>query len=424
MIRDSSTMDRPIERPGRFSRGNLLRLVAALAILALLLALAPSVRRWLGSERSVDAARIRIGEVARGDLVREVAVQGNVVAAFHPTLFSPARGIARLEVQAGQAIDKGTVLARISSPQLDSRLEQERSNLLSLQAEHERRRVLARQAILQTEQDIGLLEVELEAAKRAMDRAERSRREGILNDVEYEAAQDGVQIAGLKLEMARKRAEFERESLELETRNSLSRVDRQRLVVTDLDRQVAELEIRSPVDGLVSRLESEDQDAVSQGSPVVSVVDLSTFELEIAVPEIYSDEIGPATQAIISYGEREFAGRVRSLSPEVEGSRVRGRVAFVGETPAGLKQNQRLSTRLILETVPDVLKVPRGPFLEAAGGRLAYRIEDGVARATPIETGALSVSEVEIRSGLEPGDRIIVSDTTRFQGAQTILVRD
>ncbi len=61
---------------------------------------------------------------------------------------------------------------------------------------------------------------------------------------------------------------------------------------------------------------------------------------------------------------------------------------------------------------------------QAAGGRQAYRITDGVARMTPIEVGGLSISEVEIRSGLEPGDRIIVSDTTRFQGAKTILVRD
>ena len=424
MIRDSSMMDRPVERPGRFSRKRLLAGGGALAVIALLAIIAPAATRWLSSEVSVDASRIRIGRVSRGDLVRDLSVQGNVVAAFHPTLFSPARGIARIEVKPGAPIEPGDVLARVESPELESRLEQERSNLLAMQADYERQRILAQQTQVQTQQDIGLLEVELEAAKRAMSRAERSREEGILNDVEYEAAQDGVQIATLKLDLARRRAEFEVESLDLETQNRLSQVERQRLVMTELERQVAELTIRSPVSGLVSRVQIEDQDAVSQGSPVVSVVDLSAFELEISVPEIYSDEIGADTIAVITYNGQEYAGRVKSLSPEVEGSRVEGVVAFVGEAPASLKQNQRLSTRLVLQTLPDVLKVARGPFLEAGAGRQAYVIENGVATTRPIEVGGLSVSEVEIRSGLEIGDQIIVSDTARFEGAKTILVRD
>ncbi len=424
MIRDSSMMDRPVDRSKWSGRRLAIYGGLGLATLALVFAVAPSVGRWLGSEMSVEASRIRVGEVTRGDLVREVAVQGNVVAAFSPTLFSPAQGIARLLVAAGQKIDQGTILARVVSPQIDSRLQQEQSNLLALQSEYERQRILARQSIVQSDQDIGLLEVELDAAKRAMERAERTRSEGLLNDVEYEAAQDGVLIANLKLDLARRSAELERESLDLEVQNSRSQVERQRLIVGDLDRQVSELEIRSPVAGVVSRLHIEDQDAVSQGSPVASVVDLSALELEIAVPEIYADEIGPDTRAVITYDGAEYEGRVKSLSPEVEGSRVRGRVAFADRTPESLKQNQRLSTRVILETVPNVLKVPRGPFLEAAGGRQIYVLADGVARPRPIEVGGVSISEVEIRSGLDLGEQVIVSDTSRFQGAESVLVRD
>lgn len=424
MIRDSSTMDRPVEKARGLSRRRLAIGIAVLAALVLLAVLAPSMLRWARSETSVDLARVRVGTVTRGDLVRDVSVQGNVVAAFHPTLFSPARGIARLQVKAGETVAEGQVLARVESPELESRLLQERSTLLSLESELERQRILAKQRRIQTEEDLGLLQVELESAQRAMARAERSRREGILNDVEYEEAQDAVRVATLRLELARRRADFEDESLGLETRNRRSVVDRQRLILTDLERQVDELTLRSPVDGLVSRLEIEDQDAVSLGSPIVSVVDLSEFEVEVMVPEIYADEIGPATEAVVAYGGSDYGGRVKSISPEVEGSRVRAIVEFAGTAPGGLKQNQRLSTRLVLETREDVLKVPRGPFLEAGAGRHAYVVEDGVAVQRPIEVGGLSVSEVEIASGLEAGERIILSDTSRFEGARTVLLRE
>ena len=157
---------------------------------------------------------------------------------------------------------------------------------------------------------------------------------------------------------------------------------------------------------------------------MVAVVDLSNFEVEVAIPESYSDEMGPGTAAEISYNGRDYRGAVKSISPEVEGSRVLAIVEFIDDPPASLKQNQRVPTRLILDTKVDALKIQRGPFLEAGGGHMAYRLEGGLATLQPIEVGAVSVSEVEILSGAEEGDLFVISDTSRFEGAENILVRD
>ena len=423
MIRDASSMDRPIERPKGLSKRTIFYGAAILAALLALAVAYPSIRRWAQAETSVEISRIRTGEVVRGDLVRDISADGRTVAAFHPTLFSPARGIVSLSIRAGEVIEVGEVLCRVRSPELESRLEQERSTLLSLESDLGRQRILTQQTRLQNEQATGLLEVELEAARRAMDRAQRTRDEGLLNAVEYEQAQDDVAISTLKLEVARKEAAFESDSLDFELQNRESQVGRQQLVVDELERQVDELIIRSPAAGLVARVEVEDQDAVILGQPLVAVVDLSAFEVEFNAPENYADEIYPATAARVHYDGVEYEGEVRSISPEVEGGRVKGIVAFTQVAPAGLRQNQRVPTRLILETRSDVVKVPRGPFVESGGGRQAYVIEDGMAVLRTIEVGSLSVSEVEIVSGLEIGDQIIVSDTARFDGAEKVLLR-
>lgn len=424
MIQSSSSMDRPIEKSGRLTTRQKIWLAAAVILAVVAVVALPSLRRWWSSEASIDVDRVRIGVASRGDLVRDVAVQGNIVAAFRPTLIAPARGIVNVQVKPGRVVEAGDPLVRVESPEVESRLEQERSTLFSLESELERQRIVAKQAAIQRRQDIGLLEVELEAAARAMDRAERTRREGILNAVEYEKAQDDLEVAKLKLALAQEKVEFQKETGEFEVRERASQVERQRLVVVEVERQVDELTVRSPVDGLVSRVMVNDRDAVTEGQPLVMVVDLSAFEIEVMIPENYADEIGPDTEAAITYDGREYPGAVKSVSPEVEGSRVRGVVVFSGQAPAGLKQNQRVSTRLLLETRPDVLKVPRGPFLESGGGRLAYVVEDGVAVQRPIEVGSVSVSEVEIVAGLEPGEEIIISDTTRFEGAERVLLRN
>jgi HlyD family secretion protein len=422
MIQGTEAMDRAVTR--RRSTTQRLLIVGGVLLPLIGGALAfPTVSRWLGSDRSVDRSRIRIGSVVRGELERDISVQGRTVAAFHPTAFSPAAGIVALEVRAGDVVEKATILARVDSPELESRLAQERSRLLGLEADLERQRILSGRSILSLRQTCDLAEVELDATRRAMERAEKSRQAGIVNDVEFETAQDDLRRAELKLEHARQDADLQKQTLEFEVRNRQLEVSRQRLVVDELERRVDELVIRAPVSGLVSRIDVENRDAVQPHQPLITVVDLTEFEIEIMIPEGYVDEIGPGTVALVSFAGEEYRGRVKSVSPEVEGTQVEGVLTFDGEGPSGLRQNQRVSARLILEFRTDVLKVPRGPFLEAGGGRQAYVVDDDLAVLRPIAVGALSVTEVEIASGLKEGDRIILSDTARYEGAERIFLR-
>jgi HlyD family secretion protein len=106
------------------------------------------------------------------------------------------------------------------------------------------------------------------------------------------------------------------------------------------------------------------------------------------------------------------------------GSLVAGRVVFGSDLPDGLKQNQRVSTRIVLSSKKGVLKARRGPFLEAGGGRKIYRVEGDLATQQAITVGATSITEVEIVSGLEEGDTIVISDTSRFQDAKSVLIRN
>ena len=117
-----------------------------------------------------------------------------------------------------------------------------------------------------------------------------------------------------------------------------------------------------------------------------------------------------------------YSGKLRSVSPEVVNGQVMARVSFAGKRPTGLRQNQRVSTRVLIEEKPNVLMVQRGPFLDAGGGRIAYVIDGDTAIKRPITVGASSLSDVEILSGLKQGERIVISDTTPFNSAEQVLV--
>ncbi|HYC90236.1 MAG TPA: efflux RND transporter periplasmic adaptor subunit [Thermoanaerobaculia bacterium] len=396
--------------------------IAGVALAVLAAVLFPSIRRWTAAERSVDATALRFAVVTRGELLRDITVQGRVVAALHPTLFSTGQGIVTLRTKAGAQVRKGDILATIDSNELQSASEQARAQLLSIQAELDRQKIVSRQAALRARQQVDLLGLRLEAARRELARNERTFNEGLSNKADLESAQDAVRIAEMELAQASRELELSRETTSFEVQTRAQQVISQQSRAADLSKRVDELTIRAPFDGMVASVAVQDRDAVAPNQAILTVVNLDVLELEVALPEEYAGETAIGTPATIAFNGREYQGQVTAVSPEVIANQVAATVAFV-EKPAGLKQNQRLSTRLVFESKKDVLKVARGAFVDAGGGRSAWVVDGDVATRRNVALGASSTSEVEVVQGLQAGERIIVSDTSAFGDAKTVLLR-
>jgi HlyD family secretion protein len=423
MIQETHSMDQIVAKPPGLSRRTKILFGATALSLLCIVPLWPSVRRWSSADDSIDLSRLRLATVTRGDLQRDVAAEGRVVAANHPRLFSPAQGIVTLGVKAGESVRRGQVLARIASPELDNQLAQEVSRLDSMESELSRSRLSARQTNTTNERTLELRRVQLDAARRELARTEKLMADGLVNQVELDRDRDAVRLAEVELRQVEDGGKLQREALDFETGDRARQRERQRLVVAELERRVRELTIIAPFDGLVASVEVQDRDAVQPNAPLLTVVDLSEYEIEVRIPDSYADDVAPGLPAVIELGGKTWKGTLTAVSPEVVNSQVQGTVQFAGQVPDGLRQSQRVSVRLVLERRPDVLKVPRGPFLDSGGGRQIYVVADGLATLRQIRTGATSVGEVEILEGLEAGEQIVLSDLTLFNGAKTVLVR-
>ncbi len=422
MMQGTSSMDTVLEKPRGLTRRAKLWLAAGAVALAGVVLAIPTIGRWARAERVVDISRLRLATVTRGDLTSDLAVPGTIAAALRPRLYSPARGIVTLHTRAGEAIRKGQLLMTVDSPELESRLEQEQAALASLVEGTSRQEIAGRQSVIEMEQQIELAEVRAAAARRELERSQRLFDEGLLNKTDFETAQDAVTIADVELRNARQTLELTKDTVAVELRNMSLQADRQRSVARDLQRQVEELSVTAPFDGLVATVDVQDRDAVAFNQPLLMVVNLTTYEVRIGVPEAYADEVGPGTTAEILVEGGTWRGEVTSISPEVRQGEVEATVAFAPPVPPGLKQNQRVSVRLLLAESFGVLKVSRGPFLESGGSHKVYVVKDGLATLREITVGALSVGEVEILSGLAEGEQIVLSDIARFEGARTVLV--
>jgi len=320
----------------------------------------PVVQRWANATISVPVDRVRTATVTRGDLVQDVSVQGRVVAAVSPTLYATAAGTITLEVAAGEQVLEGQVVATVVSPELTNELQQAESSFAQREMELERQRIESRQLALEKRKAADLADVALVAAKREKRRADEANKLGVIPEIDFEKAQDDLRNAELAYEHAVADADLFDERLAFEIKASEFDVNRQQLFLDDLRRQVDDLAIKSPVSGIVGDLLVNQKSAVSRDMPVMAVVDLSRFEIDAQIPESYADDLAIGMTAEVLVGGERFPGQLTAVSPEIVNNQVASRVRFSSGMPTNLRQNQRLTVRVLLAEHNDVMLVQRG----------------------------------------------------------------
>ncbi|MFA6228877.1 MAG: efflux RND transporter periplasmic adaptor subunit [Rhodanobacter sp.] len=421
MIRDTSATDRLVEvKPNR--KRQMILAGAGVVVLLLLVWLAPGIGRLFSASSSVSASRLSFATVERGLFVRDIAAEGKVVAAVSPTLYATSGGAVTLQVRAGDTVKKGQVLATIISPELTNKLAQEESNADTMQVNYLRAQIDARKQRSTLQQAFDNAKIDQQAAARDLARNQKAFSEGAVSSMQVDRAKDTLDKANITVEHAKSDLGMDNDSLKFDIQAKKLAHDRQLLLVADLKRQVDDLNVKSPVDGQVGQLFIAEKATVAKDAQLLSVIDLSALQVEMQVPESFARDLGIGMTGEISGNGHTWKGIVSAISPEVVSGEVAARLRFDGETPKQLRQNQRLSVRVLLDRRENVLTVQRGSFVDESGGSYAYLVRDGIASKTPIRVGASSIDKVEILEGLKQGDRIVISGTDNFKGAAKVAI--
>lgn len=417
MIKDTSGQDVSITQRRSYKKP-LIVLVLSLAVLAL------CAQAFMGNNQgsiSVDRASLQIATVNISRLVRDVAASGKIVAANAPKVYSPERGYVDLQVKAGDKVNKDDIIALVDSPELNNELKQQQSVLARLDGELQRKHLEARRQKLSLTKTLDLAQVELNAADRENRRAKLSIEKNLISQIDLEKAVDDLARAKLSYKHAQQEVELAKDTLAFELKAAERDLARQQLIVDDLNRQVRNLTIQASVTGIVGNLLVQQKEAVTQSQPLMTLVDLSNFEAQLQVPESYANELGLGMEVELTLGAKKVTGVLSAISPEVNNREVTTRVRF-DEEPKGIRQNQRLTARILLENRDDVLQIKRGAFMQQ-GGTQVYKVIGDTAQLVNITTGASSINAIELLQGVSSGDQLIISSYDNFKQAPTLLLR-
>jgi HlyD family secretion protein len=402
---------------------NIKRLLAVVFIVALTLLGYDYLKGFIVADNFFERSKLRTAIVERGDYERSISVEGNVVAAFRPTLYAQDTGEVYLKVQEGDIVRKDQLLATIDNPALVSQLKREQAALKLANVEAETLRNQLAQREVEASQTLTLLQINLDAERREFIRMSKIENKSSISINDLEKIKDRVHAFEVQVENTKQLNQLVRENHKFELQTKSLAIDQQALLADDLARQVNALSMVSPVDGVVGNIEVREQDTVARKQALLNVVDLSSYEIEVRIPETYAESLNKGLPVRVSYRSQDHIAELASISPQVTNGSVTARVVFTGEAPSGLRENLRLNNKIILESKSNVLKVKRGPFVESHGGHGVYVMRDEeIARYTRIAVGSVGINEIELLRGVKEGDELIISNTSELLGADTVLI--
>jgi multidrug resistance efflux pump len=396
--------------------GSALALVVATLGLAQLKPAAPEVER----------ATLLIDTVRRGPMLRQVHANGTLVPEQQRIVSALTAGrVDRVRVRPGAAVKAEDVLVELSNPdvQLEA-LDAERNlklaeaNLASLRATLETARLGQASALITAR-------TELKEAERAVAVADRLASEGLSSAMEVERARDRLEEARERHELETRRLEVANEALEKQIELHRADAERLRAIARFQHERLASMQVRAGQAGVVQQLDLQPGQWVQSGTPLAKVASPDRLKAVLQVPETQARDLTPGLAARVDTRNGVVAGRVVRVDPAVQNGTVEVDIAIEGELPRGARPDLAVDGTIEIERIASVLSIGRPAMGGSEGIAPLFRLDaDGhIALRTQVTLGRASFDAVEIVTGLREGDRVILSEMSRFDHADRVRLR-
>jgi len=381
------------------------------------------VSRLKPAAPSVDAATLWPDTVKRGPMLLEVRGLGSLVPEDILVVPAPTDGrVARRLLLPGSPVTANTVLMEMTNP------EQEQA---TLDAEWQLKAAEAQYNTTKAQLDSTLLDQKAEAATVQSDYTEAQ-----LNaDRDVELAKRGLgselnaKVTRAKEESLATKSQIEKERLVVSAASAKAQLDEQQAKVGQMralyklkQSQLASLHVRAGADGVLQELSVEVGQRVVAGTPLAKVVQPERLKAQLKIPETQAKDVMPGQKAAIDTRNGIIPGHVMRVDPSVVEGSVTVDVKLDAALPKGARPDLSVEGTIEIENLADVVYVGRPAFGQpnSTVGIFKYDENGKGASRVQVKLGRASVNSVEILSGLQPGDKVILSDMSQWDAFNRI----
>ena len=414
-------MDVPREGVAAKKRKRRILIISASAVGLILATFALS--RLKPAAPSVDRSSVWIDTVKRGPMVRQVRGLGTLVPEeFRWLPTTTEASIEKILIWPGTKVEPSDVILELTSPELEQSAHEAESKAKAAEAELATEKATLQRELLDQESKAAVAHSAYVQATLERQTNDQLAKNGLVADLVYKTSKIKEDECQKSDDIEQKRLNFERDSIEPQLASKQAAVDQaSQLAKLKLD-QVEGLHVKAGMSGVLQALPVQVGQRMKPGDNLARVADPSKLKAQIKIAETQAKDIQPGQQAIIDTRNGVVKGHVKRVDPAVEQGTVTVDVAFDEELPKGARPDLSVDGTIELERLDNVVFVGRPAFGQENNTVGMFKLVPGSSDAvrTPVKLGKSSVNTIEILSGLNPGDQVILSDTSAWDSHERI----
>ncbi len=412
-----------IARPNAAKEKRRKRIIYATVTVVVLIGITVALSRLKPAAPTVERNLVWIDTVKRGPMVRQVRGLGTLVPEEIRWIAARTQGrVDKIILRPGAVVEPGSLILELSNPDVVSNAANAESQLRAAEAQLANLRVQLESQLLAAEATAARAKSNFETTKLRADVQQELFRDGLVSELDLKLAQATAADGATSNTIEQKRYAFAQESIKPQLAVQEAEVERLRSGAKLRLEELDALKVRASMAGVLSALPVEVGAQVQPGTNIARVADPSKLKAEIRIAETQARDIAFGQIAQIDTRNGIVEGRVARIDPAVQNGTVLVDVTIVNELPRGARPDLSVDGTIELERLNEVIFVGRPAFGQEKSTVGIFKLAEGNNEAvrTQVQLGRSSVNTIEILSGLQPGDKVILSDMSQWDSNDRI----
>ena len=355
--------------------------------------------------------------VDKGTIEVSVSASGKVVPAFEEIINSPINTrIVEIYKKGGDSVDVGTPILKLD-------LQSVETDYKKLLDEEQMRSYKLNQLQVNNQTKLNDLAMKIKVSAMQLNRKKvELRNEQYLDSLgsgttdKVRQAELSYNVAQLEYEQLKQQYDNEKEVLAAEYKVQELDFSIFRKGLAEMKRTLDDAQIRSPRKAILTYINNQIGAQVSQGSQIAVISDLSHFKVEGEIADTYGDRVAAGGKAIVKIGSEKLEGTVSSVTPLSKNGVISFTVQLNEDNNRRLRSGLKTDVYVMNAVKEDVMRIANASYYVGRGEyELFVRNSDKEIVKRKVQLGDSNFEFVEVASGLQPGDQVVVSDMSNYK---------
>jgi HlyD family secretion protein len=373
---------------------------------------------------SVDRATLVIDEVKSGPLTRAIRASGTLVPEnIRWIAASTDARVERIVVQPGSVVTADTVIIELSDPQQQQSASDATWQLRAAEAAYQAAEAELESEQLDREAAAARLRAEHEQARLRAKADADLEKAGLAASITRQLSQSAADELARRVAIEERRVKTIQSSQRARLATLQAQVEQARALSGLRQQQTASLQVRAGIDGVLQQVGVQAGQRVAAGTNLARVAEPNRLKAEVRVAEVQAKDVTIGQSALIDTRNGIVKGRVARVDPAVVNGTVVVDLTIVDPLPQGARPDLTVDATIELERLAHAVYVARPVGVQELSPGTLFKVAGNEARRVKVEFGRASAEAIEIRSGLRPGDQVIVSDTSNYEKADRLEIK-